>query len=219
MTVKGSLAPVGRQVKGYNDARFCCPHNCKVERVSDTKTIVLNTAINTIQRDGYAALSMRQLATDCDIKLASLQYHFNTWDALIEAIAAHIVEEYASHWNGDSEAFKTVSLSMFVDFILSDIERLESSRMWPQLRAWGLVEPRMKDMLAGIYSHYMKYLTHKFTQLGCEDPKLEALTMMITLEGASIFVGKGSTYHRQLKRVKMQVLENLEHRFGKEALA
>lgn len=187
--------------------------------MSDTKRTILNTAINIIQRDGYAALTMRRLATDCDIKLASLQYHFSTWDVLIEAIATHILKEYASHWNGDSEAFKSISLPMFVDFILSDIERQESSRLWPQLRAWGLVEPRMKGMLTDIYSHYMRYLTHKFTQLGCEEPKLEALTLMITLEGASIFVGKGSTYYRQLKRFKIQVLENLENRFGKEALA
>jgi AcrR family transcriptional regulator len=190
-----------------------------VERVSDTKTVILNTAINIIQRDGYAALTMRQLASDCDIKLSSLQYHFKTWGALIDAIAAHILEEYGSHWNGDSEAFEALSLPMFVDFILSDIERLESSRLWPQLRAWGLVEPRMKGMLSDIYSHYMKYLTHKFTQLGCEEPKLEALTMMITLEGASIFVGKGSAYYRQLKHVKVKMLANLENRFGKEALA
>jgi AcrR family transcriptional regulator len=219
MTVGCSLTPVSRQVKSCNDAISNCSHTCKVERVSDTKRTILNKAINIIQRDGYAALSMRQLATDCDIKLASLQYHFNTWDALIEAIAAHILKEYASHWNGDGEAFEAVSLTMFVDFILSDIERLESARLWPQLRAWGLVEPRMKVMLADTYSHYMKYLTHKFTQLGCEEPKLEALTMMITLEGASIFVGKGSTYYRQLKRVKRQLLVNLENRFGKKALA
>jgi AcrR family transcriptional regulator len=187
--------------------------------VSEKKTAILNMAIKIVQRDGYCALTMRQLATDCDLKLASLQYHFKTWDALIEAIAAHILKEYASHWEDNGAAFDEVSLPAFIHFILSDIEREESARLWPQLRAWGLVESCMKDVLTDIYSHYMQYLTHKFTQLGCPQPNTEALELMITLEGASIFVGRGSTYHRQLKGVKSQVLAKLENRFGKEALA
>ena len=102
---------------------------------------------------------------------------------------------------------------------MSDIEHIESARLWPQLRAWGLVEPRMKDMLADIYSHYMDFLIHKFTQLDCSKPKWEALAMMSLLEGASVFVGKGSTYYQDLKGVKRQVLANLEARFGTDLLA
>lgn len=175
---------------------------------------MLAEAINIVQRDDYAALTMRQLANHCDMKLASLQYHFKTWDELIEAIAAHILEEYAALSQSTNNAIETVSLQVFVDFILSDIELLESARLWPKIRAWGLVEPRMSDMLTNIYSHYMDFLTHKFTQLGCTQPTYEALAMMSMLEGASIFVGEGSNYFQHLKGVKAQILANLKDRFG-----
>lgn len=182
-------------------------------QVSEKKKAILTEAINIIQRDGYAALTMRQLASECDMKLGSLQYHFKTRDALIEGIAAHILEQYAALLNSTSGAIETVSLPVFIEFILGNIELLESARLWPQLRAWGLVEPRMKDMLADIYSHYMKFLIREFTALGCAEPKFEALAMMSMLEGASVFVGNGSAYYQDLDGVKHRILANLEARF------
>lgn len=186
--------------------------------MSEKKKTILAKAINIIQRDGYAALTMRQLASESEMKLASLQYHFKTWDALIEAIAKHILEEYAALWNSTNDAIETVSLPVFIEFILGNIELIESARLWPQLRAWGLVEPRMKEMLADIYSHYINFLTHKFSQLGCPQPKLEALAMISMLEGASVFVGRGSPFFQDLEGMKNQILENIEARFGADLL-
>lgn len=187
--------------------------------MSEKKKAILTEAVNIIQRDGYAALTMRRLAADSDMKLASLQYHFKTWDALIEAIAEHILAEYAALWSRTNDAIETVSLPVFIEFILGNIELSESARLWPQLRAWGLVEPRMKEMLANIYNYYLNFLTHKFTQLGCTQPKLEALAMISMLEGASVFVGNGSAFFEDLKGMKNQILDNLAERFGPGVLA
>jgi len=182
--------------------------------VSEKKKEILNTALTIIQADGYAALTMRNLANASAMKLGSLQYHFKTRDELIEAIADHILDEYSTLWNSSNDVFETVSLPVFIDFLLGNIALLESARLWPQLWAWGLVEPRMKCMLEKIYEPYMQFMIKKFTELGCSNPKLEGLAMMSMLEGATIFIGRGASFENDLEAVKCNIIESLESRFG-----
>lgn len=182
--------------------------------MSDKKQEILGNALAIIQDNGYAALTMRHLASVSEMKLGSLQYHFKTREVLLDALAEYIHEQYASLWSQDNTAFESVSLKTFIEFLLEDIGRIESARLWPQLWAWALVEPTMKAMMDKLYAPLVDFLNHRFTQLGCNKPEEEALAMLCLLEGAAIFVGAGS-FHAD-RRVAMQanLLESLEARFG-----
>ncbi len=182
--------------------------------MSDKKQEILNNALAIIQDDGYAALTMRYLATTSQIKLGSLQYHFKTREVLLEALADHIYTLYASLWNSDNDAFESVSLKTFIEFLLDDIGRIESARLWPQLWAWALVEPSMKAMMDKLYAPLLAFLNLRFTQLGCDNPEEEALALMCLLEGATIFVGAGSRHTQSRAAMQANLLAVLEARFG-----
>lgn len=53
---------------------------------SDTKTRILAAAYDRIARDGYARLSIREIAKDAGVNHALINYHFKTKDRLVLAV-------------------------------------------------------------------------------------------------------------------------------------
>ncbi len=52
----------------------------------DTKTKILDAAFRRLAGDGYAALSMREIAKDAGVNHALINYHFRTKDQLLIAV-------------------------------------------------------------------------------------------------------------------------------------
>ncbi|NRB39397.1 MAG: TetR/AcrR family transcriptional regulator [Pseudomonadales bacterium] len=182
--------------------------------MSEKKQEILAKAIVIIQQQGYAALTMRHLAKCCDLKLASLQYHFKTRDLLIEAIAEYILATYTTSWDTNNTEFESVSIHAVIDFIIEDMAQEETAKLWPQLWAMGLVEPKMKSMLDTMYAPYIDFFVTKLTKLGCEHPLEEALALVSTLEGLMLFVGHGQKHETRRAAVKEVLLGNLTLKFG-----
>ncbi|MGG4662048.1 TetR/AcrR family transcriptional regulator C-terminal domain-containing protein [Providencia vermicola] len=60
-----------------------------------TRLQVLETALNLLEREGIEGLTMRKLADALNIKAASLYWHFNNKQVLVEGMADHIVATVA----------------------------------------------------------------------------------------------------------------------------
>jgi AcrR family transcriptional regulator len=58
------------------------------ETVVDTKTRILDAAEKLFADKGFEATSLRDITTGADVNLAAVNYHFQTKDALIEAVIA-----------------------------------------------------------------------------------------------------------------------------------
>src|ERR1700704_5762633 len=52
----------------------------------DTKGKILEAAFRRLAREGYAALSMREIAKDAGVKHALINYHFRSKDQLVIAV-------------------------------------------------------------------------------------------------------------------------------------
>jgi AcrR family transcriptional regulator len=52
----------------------------------ETKAKILDAAFRRLARDGYAALSMREIARDAGVNHALINYHFRTKDQLVIAV-------------------------------------------------------------------------------------------------------------------------------------
>ena len=64
--------------------------------VGSRKSEIIQSARSLLARNGTAGFSLREVAKDVGIKLASLQYHFPTRAALVAAMLANTVEAYMS---------------------------------------------------------------------------------------------------------------------------
>lgn len=60
-----------------------------------TRLQVLETALQLLETDGIDGLTMRKLADALHIKAASLYWHFNNKQSLVEGMADHIVANVA----------------------------------------------------------------------------------------------------------------------------
>ncbi len=58
----------------------------------DTKTMILDAAEGLFAEQGYAATSMRQLATKAGVNLAATNYHFGSKEDLAKAVLARRIE-------------------------------------------------------------------------------------------------------------------------------
>ena len=54
--------------------------------LSETKSKILDAAFQRLAREGYAALSMREIARDAGVNHALINYHFRTKDQLVIAV-------------------------------------------------------------------------------------------------------------------------------------
>src|SRR5258708_4104116 len=51
-----------------------------------TKDRILNTAERLFARDGFEATSLRAITAEADVNLAAVNYHFQSKEALVEAV-------------------------------------------------------------------------------------------------------------------------------------
>ena len=71
-----------------DDSRRSDPHALRLfpEGEGDTKARILQAAFRRLAREGYAALSMREIGRDAGVNHALINYHFRTKDQLVIAV-------------------------------------------------------------------------------------------------------------------------------------
>jgi AcrR family transcriptional regulator len=62
------------------------PHLLADEDLGETKSKILDAAFRRLAQEGYAALSMREIARDAGVNHALINYHFRTKDQLVIAV-------------------------------------------------------------------------------------------------------------------------------------
>ncbi len=180
------------------------------------KQEILQAAIEIIASDGHANLSMRALARASGMKLGALQYHFRTWEDLLQALAEFIAGEYDQAFDALAENSASPGLRETVRFLLLDTSAdatLQSNRLFPQLWAMGQVEPVMQSLLDDIYRRYLDTLKQGFADAGSDAPRAEALAFMSMVEGSTLFLSPGRRWARDAKAVREAVLEMIDARY------
>lgn len=178
--------------------------------MSDRKKQLIETALEIIETEGYAALSMRSLAKRCDIKLASLQYHYPSRKQLLAALADSILLDYQQQWSQLNEDITEASLEDLLVFIFEDMGDISHMRLFPQLWAMALVEPLMRQAVDKIYQGYLALLVEKLKCSGSDQPKTDGLLLMAQLEGLALFVGKGQVWERQRGALKQRLIDQCQ---------
>lgn len=165
--------------------------------------------------EGYAALSMRALARASGLKLGALQYHFPTWQALLQALSDYIRETYRQaleqHQREESES----AIKAIVRFLYDDPPGVEihSAELWPQLWAMGLVEPRLRQAVDGIYQDYFENLKQLLLKAGSQTPRIEALMLMSMVEGSAVFIRADSPWRLDSQGFRAELFNWLDQKY------
>ena len=179
------------------------------------KQEILAEAIKIVASEGYAKLTMRSLARASGMKLGALQYHFRTWNDLLNALATHIAVTYRQSFEALKSEAKTPGLADILLFILDDHagSSLQADHLFPQLWAMAQVEPVMASLLDNIYAEYVDLLEEQLVKIEHPAPGAEALMLMSLIEGSTLFVGKGRRWSKKEKALRTAVLDLIETRY------
>ena len=184
--------------------------------MADRRTEILEAAIALIVDEGYSSLTMRALAREVGMKLASLQYHFRTTDELMRGVVNHIGDTYDQSFEALRRDSEIITARQLVGFILEDEpgKAICGDRLWPQLWAMQDVEPLVSDLVENIYERFLEVLEGSLRQAGSSMPRVEALCLMSMLEGTTIFVGEGRRWQKHAIDVSEAILKLTESNWG-----
>lgn len=184
--------------------------------MADRRTEILEAAIALIVDEGYSSLTMRALAREVGMKLASLQYHFRTTDELMRGVVNHIGDTYEQSFEALRRDSEVITARQVVGFILEDEpgKAICGDRLWPQLWAMQDVEPLVSDLVENIYERFLEVLEGSLRQAGSSMPRVEALCLMSMLEGTTIFVGEGRRWQKHAIDVSEAILKLTENNWG-----
>ena len=184
--------------------------------MADRRTEILEAAIALIVDEGYSSLTMRALAREVGMKLASLQYHFRTTDELMRGVVNHIGDTYDQSFEALRRDSEVITARQVVGFILEDEpgKVICGDRLWPQLWAMQDVEPLVSDLVENIYERFLEVLEGSLRHAGSSMPRVEALCLMSMLEGTTIFVGEGRRWQKHAIDVSEAIFKLTENKWG-----
>jgi AcrR family transcriptional regulator len=164
-----------------------------------TAAAILDQGAKIVASSGGAALSMRTVAKLVDIKLASLQYHFRTFDAFIEALFAREFGRVADLlWAellkieasvaSPSDALRRAASTFMVEG--AEVSPLEDKLYFPLLVFCAYHESAKPKLRAffDFYNALMAFLVSQVNPNLDEEECMDRAIMITTaLEGANIY--------------------------------
>jgi AcrR family transcriptional regulator len=87
------------------------PHPSKDGREPLTREKIVEKAVELLDAGGIEALSMRRLGEALGVEAMALYHHFPNKEAILDGVAAHIIEEAGPGLMSDDADWKTVMLS------------------------------------------------------------------------------------------------------------
>lgn len=163
------------------------------EKKGSRKEAILEIARTILIEEGHHRLTMRRLTEKVGIKLASLQYHYPTKNALIGALIEKSVQTY-HHITLDLIRSIRVEESDGPIGRLFDIYQDEmESGVFEQLWALSVQDPDLKKQYDGLYLAFWEKVT---AEIALFDPQASenacrsrAAMVIALLDGLEIFIG------------------------------
>ncbi|MCG8506330.1 MAG: TetR/AcrR family transcriptional regulator [Sphingomonadales bacterium] len=157
---------------------------------------ILSAARDVLVEEGYARLTMRNVARRVGITVGNLSYYYANKQDLLHDLLEAVIQGYMEDFDRiimDPESSPEDQLRAFIRFIMEDLETKETTRFFPAL--WGLAN--YDDFAAAEMSKI--YIIERDTiaeiigrmrpDLGKEDCDLLSLFISASMEGHTMFIG------------------------------
>jgi AcrR family transcriptional regulator len=137
----------------------------------NTKDRILDAAERLFARDGFEATSLRAITAEAGVNLASVNYHFQSKDALVQAVIGRrlgpvnarrlaLLDVYESQTGG-----APVPLERILDAFLRPIIELVGSHAHEFVPLIGRIYTEPGEFAARLYKQQFEPLRHRFIPL------------------------------------------------------
>ena len=159
---------------------------------------ILGVAREVFSTEGYAALSMRGIASRIGISLSAIQHYYPNKKALVEAMLLHALDVYQAGLDKILESMKTASpeakFAAALDMFLDDAHDPVTNGMFYELWSLATREKFAADILDTIQTRGRKTISRMIRDLGSgisnRQCDLRAVLICAQFQGLMSFIGK-----------------------------
>lgn len=179
------------------------------KKAKDRRAEIISAAQAILANEGAGALTLRAIANEVGIKLASLQYYFPTYAALVEAMADKTVETYSEGLSIESgtDASPETMLERALEWFAgpadpnSDLSKLE-------LQFWALAQTN-KDAKAALRRYHDTYIVYFEKLIADARPnytpaqiRAKTISIVSLFEGSVLFVDLVEDHKTRMSRAR-----------------
>ena len=166
--------------------------------------------------DGHGAITLREIARRCGIRVGTVSYYFDSRDALFRDLVEAIIEPYVDVFDEIRQAKERSAEDRFAEVVrllLEDIQTKKTTRIWPELWVMANRNPQIQEMVETCYRRARVVLNDLLVELnpGLDAPARETVAMFISasLEGTTMFCGYEKPWSSRIEWVKNIAVNSL----------
>ena len=176
---------------------------------NETREAILRTALSILIEEGWQAMSMRRVATECGIKFGNLTYHYRTREDLVRELLDAVISSYEREFTTivhRPDLSPEERLDRYCRLILDDIPSKKTTRFFPEL--WALsnhdrfVHDRMHELYARARAPLDGIIAEMRPDLSQEERDALALFISFSMEGSTVFAGYEKPFADRMALIK-----------------
>lgn len=166
---------------------------------------ILETALDIIVEGGYQALTLREVARRCGIRIGAVSYYYKSRSDLLQDVLNFVLVPYADNFDAvvrEPNLTAEEKLERLIRFLLDDIRTKQTTRLFPHLWALANHDPFVAKAVDSIYILERRTLTELIAEINpsLAEQEREALAVYISasVAGSTMFVGFEKPWAKEL---------------------
>lgn len=171
----------------------------------ETREQILRAALHLLIEEGYRAMTMRRIASECGLQLGNLTYHFPTREDLVMALLDAVIDSYQVEFDRivhSPQASAEQRLFDICELILEDIRTKKTTRVFPELWALSSHDQFVFERVHALYARARAPLEEIILEirpdLSADKRTAMALFISASMEGLTVFAGYGKPFETQM---------------------
>ena len=179
-------------------------------------TQIVSTALDILVQEGHAAVTLREIARRCGIRVGAVSYYYESRSALIRDLLESAVAPYYEIFGTlvhDARYSPEERLERLIRLNLRDLQTEKTSKFFPELWVMANRDPFAAALVEDIYARQRTAFEHVIAELnprlGKHELKLLALFVSSAQEGLTMFVGYRKPWSDSLPAVENIAVQGL----------
>jgi len=166
---------------------------------------ILDVALEIILESGYQALTLREVARRCKVRIGAVTYYYRSRTDLLQDVLNMVLVPYAENLNSIEAAPGTTAeqkLEGVIRLLLDDVQTRRTTVLFPHLWALANHDPFVAKAVDSISTLERLRLSRLISEInpGLGEQERETLAMFIvaSISGATMYVGYEKPWIGQL---------------------
>lgn len=170
---------------------------------------ILETALDILIEEGYRAVTMREIARRCGVRVGAISHYYKSRSDLLQDLLNGILNSYEVIFDEirrSNQYSSEEKLSLFISAILDDILTEKTTNLFPELWAMANHDPMVAKIVDIIYiksrAVINEFVLDMNPKLDAEERETVALFISASLEGMTVFAGWEKPWAGQMPMLK-----------------